>query len=89
MSTMHRYYTSGAAGNIWFPCGPVNDTTAAVPCCQAGEMCMSGGLCSYTHSLQGGSGWCTSGCADSTFEDPNGTVRCRESMKPCMSAVMR
>lgn len=89
MSTMHCYYTSGAAGNIWFPCGPVNDTTAAVPCCQAGEMCMSGGLCSYTHSLQGGSGWCTSGCADSTFEDPNGTVRCRESMKPCMSAVMR
>lgn len=31
----------------YFPCGPVNATTTAVPCCRRNHTCMEGGLCSY------------------------------------------
>lgn len=86
MSTTHCYYIPGTYSNIWFPCGPVNATTEAVPCCQAGDTCMSGGLCSYTHSLQGGSGWYTSGCTDPTFDDSHCTTRCGKSIEPCVAA---
>ncbi|KAJ0123300.1 hypothetical protein J7T55_011765 [Diaporthe amygdali] len=44
-----------------------------------GDTCMSGGLCSYTHSLKGGSGWYASGCTDSTFDDPHCTGRCLDN----------
>lgn len=31
----------------YFPCGPVNETTTAVPCCRRSHTCIAGGLCSY------------------------------------------
>lgn len=56
------------------PCGPVNATTAAVPCCTNGDACLTGGLCFFTFSLTGGSGYYAAGCTDSSFKDPH----CRE-----------
>ncbi|KAF2672101.1 hypothetical protein BT63DRAFT_411408 [Microthyrium microscopicum] len=51
------------------PCGSTNSTSPHVPCCASGDQCMSGGLCHYTYSINGGSGYYAAGCTDSTYSD--------------------
>lgn len=53
----------------WVPCGQSNTTTPYVPCCASGDYCLTNGLCHYTHSLDGGSGYYAAGCTDKTFKD--------------------
>jgi len=55
----------------WLPCGPINSTNPNVPCCASGDFCLSDGLCHYTYSLKGGSGYYASGCTDKTYNDKN------------------
>src|ERR1700761_1661139 len=62
--------------SIISPCGPVNDTNKVVPCCYNGDYCMSDGICHYTHSLVGGSGYYVAGCTDPYFSDPVSQNRC-------------
>ncbi|KAF2121335.1 hypothetical protein BDV96DRAFT_594545 [Lophiotrema nucula] len=49
------------------PCGVTNATNPRVPCCWKGDTCLSDGICIYTHSLDGGSGYTAAGCTDSGF----------------------
>lgn len=53
----------------WLPCGLTNRTTPNIPCCQSGDFCLSNGLCHYTYSLTGGSGYYAAGCTDQTYKD--------------------
>ncbi|GAW16688.1 hypothetical protein ANO14919_061250 [Xylariales sp. No.14919] len=80
-------YSSGAflsypPDSGWSPCGPVNDTTPAVACCVNGDSCLSGSICSYTHSLRGGSGYYAAGCTDEDFSDPSCKSLCSEEDRP-------
>ncbi|KAF2013602.1 hypothetical protein BU24DRAFT_424601 [Aaosphaeria arxii CBS 175.79] len=51
------------------PCGVTNSTNPQVPCCWKGDTCLSDGICTYTHSLDGGSGYVAAGCTDQGFGD--------------------
>lgn len=53
----------------WVPCGSTNTTTPNVPCCASGDYCLADGLCHYTHSANGGSGYYAAGCTDRTWKD--------------------
>jgi len=53
----------------WVPCGSPNTTTPYVPCCASGDYCLADGLCHYTHSANGGSGYYAGGCTDPTWKD--------------------
>ena len=57
------------ANGAMFPCGVRNSTHPNVPCCWRGDTCMSDGLCTYPHSLPGGSGYYAAGCTNSGFGD--------------------
>ncbi|KAH9890322.1 hypothetical protein F4778DRAFT_753302 [Xylariomycetidae sp. FL2044] len=57
--------------NWQYPCGNLNTTDTAVACCVSGDTCLAGGVCQYTHSLAGGSGYYAAGCTDKAFKDPN------------------
>lgn len=48
--------TSTAVRPDLFPCGPINDTAHAVPCCLSQDTCLSNGLCLSAHSGPGKSG---------------------------------
>jgi hypothetical protein len=63
------------------PCGTTNSSTPYVPCCARGDTCLSDGICSYTHSLDGGSGFYGADCTDSTF----GANTCR---KLCNTSII-
>ena len=68
----------------YFPCGSVNETTTAVPCCRRNDTCMEGGLCSgpkkdkEEDKDEDGkededpvvTGYYASGCTDPSFADP-------------------
>lgn len=69
------------------PCGPVNATTTAVPCCAYGDACITGGLCFYTYSLTGGSGYYAAGCTDSSFTDTNCRDLCYDQPVPDVTYV--
>jgi len=60
---------SAITSNNWVPCGSTNTTTPNVPCCISGDYCLEDGLCHYTHSENGGSGYYAAGCTDSTWKD--------------------
>lgn len=53
----------------WVPCGQTNASTPNVPCCVSGDYCLTNGLCHYTRSLDGGSGYYAAGCTDKTYKD--------------------
>ncbi|KAI1164426.1 hypothetical protein F5B18DRAFT_615477 [Nemania serpens] len=66
-------------------CGPTNNTTPAVSVCTDGDSCLSGGICSYTHSMNGGSGYYASGCTDASFPgSPDGACArlCQDQYLP-------
>ncbi|KAI0870403.1 hypothetical protein GGS24DRAFT_107772 [Hypoxylon argillaceum] len=66
----------------YFPCGPVNSTVPAVQCCASGDSCLSGGICSYTHSLAGGSGYYAAACTDQSFQDGACRSICGDQLRP-------
>ncbi|KAJ3573710.1 hypothetical protein NPX13_g4606 [Xylaria arbuscula] len=66
----------------YFPCGPVNETNPAVPCCAWGDSCLGGGICTYTHSLAGGSGYYAAACTDKTFQDDACKSLCGDQSRP-------
>ncbi|KAI1419097.1 hypothetical protein F5Y12DRAFT_721140 [Xylaria sp. FL1777] len=66
----------------YFPCGPVNNTNPAVQCCAWGDTCLSGGICSFTHSLGGGSGYYAAACTDKTFQDDACKDLCGDQLRP-------
>lgn len=35
------------------PCGQINTTNPVVTCCAPRDICFAGGICHYTHSLEG------------------------------------
>lgn len=49
------------------PCGAPNSTHPYVPCCSSGDTCMSNGLCFFSQSKVGGSGYYASGCTDAKY----------------------
>ncbi|KAF2398165.1 hypothetical protein EJ06DRAFT_125718 [Trichodelitschia bisporula] len=60
--------TNGKTGpSPWSPCGAVNGTNPYVPCCASGDFCVSNGLCRYTYSQGGGSGYYAAGCTDGAY----------------------
>jgi len=48
-----------------------NSTNPFVPCCASGDHCLAHGLCHYSRSKVGGSGYYVSGCTDSTYKGKN------------------
>ncbi|TID25718.1 hypothetical protein E2P81_ATG03508 [Venturia nashicola] len=42
-----------------------------VPCCASTDTCLAHGLCHYTHSKSGGSGYYVAGCTDPTYNAKN------------------
>lgn len=50
------------------PCGVTNRTHKSVACCLREDQCLSNGICYYTHSLEGGSGYYAGGCTDANFD---------------------
>ncbi|KAI0968776.1 hypothetical protein F4678DRAFT_441373 [Xylaria arbuscula] len=65
----------------YFPCGPVNNTNPAVPCCGGNDSCLSGGICSYDHSQVGGSGYYSAACTDEAFQDDSCKLRCTDQLR--------
>lgn len=57
------------ATNNWTPCFQPNTTNQIAQCCVWGDICYSDGMCGYTHSLTGGSGYYKAGCTDSSYND--------------------
>ncbi|KAI0523949.1 hypothetical protein F5B22DRAFT_592593 [Xylaria bambusicola] len=71
----------------YFPCGPVNSTNPAVQCCAWGDSCLSGGICSYTHSLAGGSGYYAAACTDETLQDEACRSICGGQLRPDVTYI--
>jgi len=68
-------------GNPVVPCGSVNSTVQAIPCCTTQSTCMSHGICSYPGSLDGGSGYYAAGCTDPSFSGAC-APRCGDKLLP-------
>jgi hypothetical protein len=66
----------------WWPCGDLNSTTTSVPCCYAGDYCLTNGLCHYTHSLDGGSGYYAGACTNSGDAGPGCPNLCTDQNVP-------
>ncbi|KAF2674176.1 hypothetical protein BT63DRAFT_419483 [Microthyrium microscopicum] len=67
MATYYLNHKNILGKSASIPCGVTNSTTPYVPCCVKGDTCMSDGICQYTHSLAGGTGFYVSDCTDATF----------------------
>ena len=66
------------------PCGIPNSTHPYVTCCVHGDYCLADGICKYTHSQIGGSGYYLGDCTDSTFSDASCPKACST-----LSSLMR
>jgi hypothetical protein len=64
------------------PCGNLNSTDPIVQCCGHGNFCLTEGLCSYQHSLVGGSGYYIGACTDSSGLCPGFPNRCTSQSLP-------
>ncbi|KAL2004500.1 hypothetical protein VTN00DRAFT_3472 [Thermoascus crustaceus] len=68
------------------PCGLLNSSSPVIPCCVAGDRCMTDNICSYSYSETGGSGYYTAGCTNGGFLNPlDGAVcsdRCGDTNAP-------
>src|ERR1700710_2670843 len=60
------------------PCGNINTTNPVVPCCFAGDSCLTNGFCSYAHSQVGGSGYYVPSCTNSSGICPGFPYRCTD-----------
>ena len=52
---------------------------SVVPCCADGDSCLTNGLCHYTQSEIGGSGFYAGGCTDGTFNAKTCPQLCSKS----------
>ncbi|KAL3428432.1 hypothetical protein PVAG01_01941 [Phlyctema vagabunda] len=66
----------------WEACGHGNSTTPFVPCCARGDQCLAHGLCHYSYSKVGGSGYYVSGCTDSAYAGRNCPDLCTSQAFP-------
>ncbi|KAJ9649144.1 hypothetical protein H2198_010945 [Neophaeococcomyces mojaviensis] len=57
------------------PCGQPGDSSN-LQCCGIDDKCMSNGICTYSSSNPGGSGYYIGGCTDKTMQNPNCYTNC-------------
>ena len=67
---------SGQNASDLVPCGPTNSTNPVVPCCFAGDTCLSNSLCQYSESFSNSTTFYTSGCSSPEFPGNVCAQRC-------------
>jgi hypothetical protein len=55
---------------------PLIESREKITCCEDGDFCLSNGLCRYSHSEVGGSGFYAGGCSDKAYKDSSCPALC-------------
>ena len=71
-------YDTSAVGSD-NPCGQPSSPSSFVPCCVPGHTCMMDGLCRYTNTSTGRSGYYVASCTDSTYDSSVCPQQCSKS----------
>ena len=78
----YRLQLSGVFASGDFPCGNLNTTTAAVPCCYNGDFCLDDGLCYHSTPATGMTGYYVGSCTDPSGYGPGCSNKCTNEGAP-------
>ncbi|QDS76755.1 hypothetical protein FKW77_001607 [Venturia effusa] len=72
---------NAVVANNWKICGKQSDPTQNLQCCADGDFCLSNGLCQYSHSELGASGYYAGGCTSQDYRDSSCPQLCNSQGK--------
>jgi hypothetical protein len=75
--------------DVYRPCQASNNASANFQCCYAGDSCLEGGICNYTHPRSGGTGYYIAGCTDPSFTDPSCPTHCGKAIRSLLHSKTR